>query len=86
MSAKTSARKALRQAAMLGVAAVIAASFVGAGEYEWSMAPKDDRLPSMADCRGARPDRDACAGVTLAPSAASTVTSIGGLSIVERTR
>ncbi|WP_197313004.1 hypothetical protein [Methylobrevis albus] len=73
-----------RRLGALCLAIAAAASTVGAASYEWSFAPKGDRVVSAADCRGAFIDAVACEGTELPVYATGLAEVAPGVSAVVR--
>lgn len=64
------------------LATAVAAMTVGASSYEFSPVGKEDRLPSVADCRDAKTSIDpGCSGVDLPETSVETYTVAPGFSI-----
>jgi hypothetical protein len=77
--------KSVRRIAAAGAALAVALLLSGASSPEFQVIGKDDRPPSVADCRD--PDlvaRDACSGVSLPETATESYTVMPGLTIVEQ--
>lgn len=76
----------LKRVAAAGLVGATALSmFIGASSYEWSVVGKDDRLPSVADCRKAEMiNTEICTGVKLPTTTTEAYQVMPGLSIIEQ--
>ncbi|WP_181706942.1 hypothetical protein [Chthonobacter rhizosphaerae] len=77
--------KLKRIAAVTAVSATALTLLIGATRSEWSIVGKDDRVPSVADCRKAEmKSDDFCSGVKLPETTTEAYQVMPGLSIIEQ--